>query len=129
MKPVFAANILPNFLDLVLHPNLPLFMPLPYSPQHSLQIHPTEHLTISTSVSTTVFTNGINLLNKKHASNSNPGIEISFSGASLHLLVHNLLHSMHYCILANNTNKNTCTITLPRAITKPVYLYSAFFTT
>ena len=29
----------------------------------------------------------------------------------------------------NNTNKNTCTITLPRAITKPVYLYSAFFTT
>ena len=43
MKPVFPVNILPNFLAHVLHPNLPLFMHLPYPPQYNLRICPTEH--------------------------------------------------------------------------------------
>ena len=43
MKPVFTVNFLPNFLDLVLHPNLPLAMHLPYSPQYNFRIRSTEH--------------------------------------------------------------------------------------
>ena len=43
MKPVFAVNVLPNFLAHVLHPNLPLFMHFPYPPQYNLRIRPAEH--------------------------------------------------------------------------------------
>ena len=89
MKPVFAVNILPNFLGPVLHPNVPLFMHLPYPPQYNLGIRRTEH-SISTSLSTAIFTDAINLFNKKYANNSNIGIEISFTGASLNVHVHNL---------------------------------------
>ena len=51
---------------------------------------------MSTSFFITIFTDAINLFNKKHANNSNLGIGISFTGASLHLLVHNFrAHKQH----------------------------------
>ena len=49
-----------------------------------------EQNTISTSLSTAIFTDAINLFNKKYANDSNIGIEMSFTGASLNVHVHSL---------------------------------------
>ena len=79
-------------------------MPLPYSePKSSIFYASAEHTTkqsvnpfnkkiffTETSFSNANFTDTISLLNNKQTINSNHGIDNSFTGASLHLLVHNL---------------------------------------
>ena len=79
-------------------------MSLPYSgPKSSILYGSAESMTTQsanpsnkkyffteTSFSTANFTDTISLLNSKQAINSNRGIDNSFTGASLHLLAHNL---------------------------------------
>ena len=122
MKPVFTVNILPNFLEHVLFLTTP-YIHLPYPLQYNLWVHPTEH---SNNVNPTFHSSFhwcFNLL-KKHTNKSNLKIEISLTGASLHLLAHNITVTL----CSQTAQTKTCTITFPQAITKLVYLYPAFFT-